>query len=42
MVQGVVHSMIAAEMRSFAPADYLGYLPYPELSFANSTALQVK
>jgi hypothetical protein len=33
--------MIAAEMRSFAPADYLAYLPNPELNFEKSSALQV-
>ena len=41
VVQGIVHSMIAAEMRSFAPGDYLAYLPKPELRFENSSALQV-
>jgi hypothetical protein len=41
-VQSAVHTLIASEMRSFSPGDYLSYLPYPELSFANSTALQVK
>jgi hypothetical protein len=39
-VQAAVHGVIAAEMRSFAPSDYLAYLPYPELKFANSAALQ--
>lgn len=41
VVQGIVHSMIATEMRSFAPGDYLAYLPKPELKFENSSALQV-
>ena len=40
-MQTAVHSLIASEMRSFAPSDYLAYLPYPELKFMNSTALQV-
>ncbi|KAJ1399237.1 Pre-mRNA-splicing factor SPF27, partial [Ochromonadaceae sp. CCMP2298] len=34
-VQAAVHSIIGAEMRSFAPSDYLAYLPYPELRFAS-------
>ena len=40
-VQNAVHALIAAEMRTFTPANYLSYLPYPTLSFANSSALQV-
>mmetsp|Transcript_20042 Transcript_20042/g.33543 ORF Transcript_20042/g.33543 Transcript_20042/m.33543 type:complete len:260 (+) Transcript_20042:106-885(+) len=39
-IQSIVHELIGAEMRNFVPGDYLAYLPYPELKFANSTALQ--
>lgn len=35
-----VHSLIVAEMRSFAPGDYLAHMPYPELKF-KSPALKV-
>lgn len=40
-VRDVVHGLIVAEMRSFAPADYLAYLPYPELNF-KSPILKVR
>ena len=32
--------MIANEMKTFAPKDYLAFLPYPKLSFSNSPLLQ--
>ena len=40
-IQATVHAMIANEMRSFQPGNYLAYLPLPELTFSKSTALQV-
>ena len=39
-VKEAVHSLIAAEMRTFTPSNYLGHLPYPELKFVNSSSLK--
>jgi hypothetical protein len=43
MVRDMVDSLVAAEMRTFTPAkgSYLSHLPYPQLKFSNSPALQV-
>ena len=40
MVKDVVNQMISNELKTFAPKDYLTFLPYPKLNFADSPLLQ--
>mmetsp|Transcript_32679 Transcript_32679/g.33325 ORF Transcript_32679/g.33325 Transcript_32679/m.33325 type:complete len:219 (+) Transcript_32679:152-808(+) len=42
IVQDAVHQLISSEMRAFIPGSYLAYLPYPKLSFVNTSTFQTE